>query len=131
RLDVRIAVSEAARLHVARSCPGDYRIIPNGVDVAAYAGAPEAAREEGPERVLFIGRPHPRKGLPVLLEGFSRLPGRPTLDIVGVTPAELAAAPGLAREAAPRVHAHGVVDDAERARLLRRADVLCAPSLGG
>jgi phosphatidyl-myo-inositol alpha-mannosyltransferase len=128
RLDVRIAVSEAARFHVARSCPGDYLIIPNGVDVAAPTGAPP---DGGPGRVLFVGRPQPRKGLPILLEAFSRLPGQPTLDLVGVSAAELTGLPGLGQEAAPRVRARGVVDDAERARLLGQADVLCAPSLGG
>jgi phosphatidylinositol alpha-mannosyltransferase len=131
RLDVRIAVSEAARLHVARICPGDYTIIPNGVDVAASAAAPARGEPGGAGRLLFVGRPHPRKGLPVLLEAFSRLPGQPTLDLVGVSPDQLAGLPGLAREAAPRVRAHGVVDDGERERLLGRADVLCAPSLGG
>jgi len=129
RLDARIAVSEAARLHVARSCPGDYRIIPNGVDTAAYAGPPAAGG--GPGRIVFVGRPHPRKGLPVLLEAFSRLPGSPVLDLVGVSAAELAATPGLARDAAARVRAQGVVEDAERVRLLHSADLVCAPSLRG
>src|SRR2546426_12427532 len=34
KLDARIAVSSAARHFVGRYFPGDYRIIPNGVDVA-------------------------------------------------------------------------------------------------
>jgi phosphatidylinositol alpha-mannosyltransferase len=129
RLDARIAVSEAARFHVARSCPGDYRIIPNGLDTAAYAGP--LAAGGGPGRIVFVGRPDPRKGLQVLLHAFSRLPGAPALDLVGVSAAELAATPGLALSAAGRARAHGVVDDAERVRLLHAADIVCAPSLRG
>src|SRR5205085_11220516 len=39
RIDVRIAVSAAARSLVAAYFPGDYDLIPNGVAVARFAGA--------------------------------------------------------------------------------------------
>ena len=129
RLDARIAVSEAALRHVARTCPGEYRVVPNGVDVEALAAGDEP--RDG-SRLLFIGRPEPRKGLTVLLAAFARLPGAPTLDLVGVDGAALAAVgAGLPAAARARVRAHGRVADAERARLLAAASVLCAPSLEG
>lgn len=71
RVDVRIAVSEAARTFPAQLFPGEYRVIPNGVTVELYAPAVGAAKIKG--RVLFIGRAEPRKGLRVLLEAFARL----------------------------------------------------------
>jgi phosphatidylinositol alpha-mannosyltransferase len=128
RLDARIAVSQAALRHVARTCPGEYRIIPNGIDLTGFS----APGERDGTRILFIGRAEPRKGLPILLEAFTRLPATTTLDLVGVDRREL---PRVGRRlpaaAAGRIRAHGRVSDAERAALLARADVLCAPSLEG
>ena len=45
RLHGRIAVSAAARHFIDRFFPGDYKVIPNGVDVAAL-------RQRGPDRAL-------------------------------------------------------------------------------
>jgi phosphatidylinositol alpha-mannosyltransferase len=129
RLDVRVAVSASARDHVARTCPADYRIIPNGIDLAEERV--EGGVRDG-SRVVFVGRPDRRKGLPVLLEAFARLRGRPSLELVGVTQRQLGQiAPGLSRGVAARVRPHGRVDDAARRRLLAEADVLVAPSLRG
>jgi phosphatidylinositol alpha-mannosyltransferase len=124
RLDVRIAVSEAARWHVARTCSGDYRIVPNGVDWQHFASL---RAERTGSRILFVGRGEPRKGLPVLLEAFERVPEGAELDLVGVGPSAL---PHRLR-ARGRIHAHGRVSDDVRDELLARADVLCAPSLAG
>ncbi|MDQ3873989.1 MAG: glycosyltransferase family 4 protein [Actinomycetota bacterium] len=131
RLRARIAVSEPARRFVSRWLPGDYHVIPNAVHVAQYG--PPGARRDG-RRLLFIGRPEPRKGLPVLLAALARLPRDVTLDHVGVAPAELsvlARGAGIPRTALARVRPRGKVSDDERRRLLTRADVLCVPSLGG
>jgi phosphatidylinositol alpha-mannosyltransferase len=118
RLSVRIAVSRAARDHVARACPGRYELVPNGVDLDGEPADPPHER-----RILFVGRPEPRKGLAVLLEAVRRLP-RARLDLIG--PDERAL-DGF--ESGGRVTAHGRVSDDEKARLLRMAAVLCAPSL--
>jgi phosphatidylinositol alpha-mannosyltransferase len=120
RLAVRIAVSQSARDHVARACPGRYEIVPNGVDVPDG----EPPEPPGDRRILFVGRPEPRKGLPVLLEALRRLP-LARLDLVGPDERDLADA----RVPRDRVTAHGRVADAEKTRLLRSAAVLCAPSL--
>lgn len=119
RLDARIAVSEQARAFAASVLPAEYRLIPNAIHVDAY----QARRNGDGGRIVFVGRPEPRKGLPVLLRAFERLPDGATLDLVGVAPDELAPH--------ERVRAHGRVSDDERVRLLGRADVLVAPSLGG
>ena len=71
RLSARIAVSEAAAWTGRRWYGGDYTIIPNGVDVDTAPDAPTAPGEE--LRILFVGRPEERKGLPILLTAFGAL----------------------------------------------------------
>jgi hypothetical protein len=46
--------------------PGDYRIIPNGIDIAAHT-VRRAGRPRHEPVILFVGRPEPRKGFFVLL----------------------------------------------------------------
>ena len=71
RLSARIAVSEAAAWTGRRWYGGDYEIVPNGVDVDA---APAGPKPPGGElRVVFVGRPEERKGLPILLTAFGAL----------------------------------------------------------
>ena len=130
RLKVRIAVSEAAAWTGARFFGGEYRIVPNGVRLPP-GGAPEPRRRAAgePFEIAFVGQAVERKGLPVLLRAFEavreQVPAR--LSVMGVE--EEVLAPLLAD---PRgVTALGRVSDAEKRDALERADVLCAPSLGG
>jgi phosphatidylinositol alpha-mannosyltransferase len=133
RIDVRIAVSEAAREYPARMFPGDFRIIPNGVTVEKYTPAIGAAKVKG--RVFFIGRAEKRKGLGVLLHAFVRLRKRlphATLVIAGATRAQaleasrLGYGPPLDLEG---VEALGWVLDDEKIAQLACAEVMCAPSV--
>jgi phosphatidylinositol alpha-mannosyltransferase len=133
---VKIAVSESARICVNGHFPGDYRVIPNGIDVDAYAPARDGKKVPG--RILFIGRPEPRKGLTVLAEAFmrlrSRLPGV-TLALAGPTPSELrgllSRAHGSWAETLEGITALGRVSHEEKLEQMRQAEVFCAPSLGG
>jgi phosphatidyl-myo-inositol alpha-mannosyltransferase len=128
KLSGRIAVSEAAQWTARRFYGGRYRIVPNGVDLAA--ARPDHLRPNEELKLLFVGRAEERKGLPVLLRAFEALRG------AGVQ-ARLTVAGPTAEEVEPLllepegVELAGQVDDAEKWRLLGDADVLCAPSLGG
>jgi hypothetical protein len=63
RLHGRIAVSAAARHFIDRFFPGDYKIIPNGVDIPRFAGAVPLARwQDGTPNVLFVGSPRAAQG---------------------------------------------------------------------
>lgn len=70
KLDLRIAVSEPARDFVSTYFDGDYKIIPNGIDINRFGKHHEPmrlARDSGP-RILFVGRyEEPRKGFKYLL----------------------------------------------------------------
>ena len=130
QLSARIAVSEAAAWTARRWFGGEYRIVPNGVDLAAAPPGPKPPSEQ--LRLLFVGRSEERKGLPVLLTAFEALvehvPAR--LTVVGADPHDVhrrIADP----EVASRVEVLGKVSDGELWRRLGEADVLCAPSLAG
>ena len=69
RLQVRVAVSEAARDTAMRSSKGEYEVLYNGVDMERFARA-EPTPSDRPT-VLFLGRHETRKGLSVLLDAFA------------------------------------------------------------
>jgi phosphatidyl-myo-inositol alpha-mannosyltransferase len=130
QLRARIAVSEAAAWTGRRWFGGEYEVIPNGVDIDAAPHGPAPRSEE--LRVLFVGRPEERKGMPVLLQAFEALIEHvpASLTVVGADGEQVR--PYLADPSgAGRVRALGRVDGDELWRQLHAADVLCAPSLSG
>src|SRR5438270_5450167 len=141
RLHVRIAVSEAAAWTARRFYGGRYQVIPNGVHLPEIAAAPvdleegrlhDQLRPPDPQRelrILFIGLAVERKGLPVLLRAFEALREHApaTLTLVGPRPEDVAHMMLDDHD----VRALGMVSDQRKLEELARADVLCAPSLGG
>ncbi len=136
RLHARIAVSEAAAWTARRFYGGRYRIVPNGVLVPDRVRLPTVAdgilveqASDEPLRILFIGQAVERKGLPVLLRAFEALREQipATLTLVGASSAEIA--PMLLDDHG--VRALGKVSEEQKNEELRRAEVLCAPSLRG
>ena len=135
RIHGRIAVSAAARHFIDRFFPGDYKVIPNGVDVARFANAVPIARwQDGTPNVLFVGRHEPRKGLLDLLKAHRilRKTGSDSrLLVVGSGPQEREARRYVATRGLNGVEFLGRVSDAEKAQLYRTADVYASPATGG
>jgi phosphatidylinositol alpha-mannosyltransferase len=130
RLSARIAVSEAAAWTGRRWYGGRYEVVPNGVDVGAAPPGPKPPSDD--LRVLFVGRPEERKGLPVLLTAFEALiehvPSR--LTVIGAERDDVLrylADP----EALDSIEIRGRVSEESLWTSLHEADVLCAPSLSG
>ncbi|HEX8940122.1 MAG TPA: glycosyltransferase family 4 protein [Candidatus Limnocylindrales bacterium] len=134
RLHGRIAVSAAARHFIDRFFPGDYKVIPNGVDVARYQRAVPVARwQDSVPSILFVGRLEDRKGLPYLLRAFRIL--RKTghdcrLLVVGSGPQEREARRYVLTRRLRNVEFLGRVGDDEKAQLFRTADVFVSPATG-
>jgi phosphatidylinositol alpha-mannosyltransferase len=134
RLHGRIAVSAAARHFVDRFFPGDYKVIPNGVDLGRFQRAVPIARwQDGIPNVLFVGRLEDRKGLPHLLKAF-RLIRKGGLEcrllIVGSGPQEREARRYVLTRGLQNVEFLGRVSDAEKAQLFKTADVFVSPATG-
>ncbi|HWO47047.1 MAG TPA: glycosyltransferase, partial [Solirubrobacterales bacterium] len=130
RLSARIAVSEAAAWTGRRWFGGEYTIIPNGVDTDAAPKGPKPT--DGDLRILFVGRPEERKGLPILLTAFNALvehvPCR--LTVIGAEREDVlryVADPDLLSW----IDIRGRVSREDLWAELHDADLLCAPSLSG
>lgn len=135
RLDYRIAVSEAARQTVAQYFPGDYDMLPNGVDVARYRDPAEPpALEKGYRNIVFVGRLEGRKGLEYLIRAMPRVLAEVAdvrLIVVGDGP-ERKTCEELAEEVCPgAVSFVGAVGDDAKAGYLQAADVFCSPATHG
>ncbi|MEW6224311.1 MAG: glycosyltransferase family 4 protein [Chloroflexota bacterium] len=134
RLHGRIAVSAAARHFIDRYFPGDYKVIPNGVDVDRFRRAVPIARwQDGTRNILFVGRFEPRKGVLDLLKAYRIL--RKTgcdcrLLLVGGGPQEREARRYVATRRLRGVEFLGRVSDDEKAQLFRTADVFVSPATG-
>lgn len=127
RLDVRCAVSREAQATAEAAVGGPFRLLFNGVETEPFAKAtPWPAA--GPT-VFFIGRHEPRKGLAVLLEAVSLIPGELRVWVAGEGPQtdELKAR----WSGDPRIEWLGRINDEEKAARMKGAGVVCAPSLHG
>ena len=135
-ITLNIVVSETARQTVIPHFPGEYRVIPNGIEIDSYAAAQSG--ERCPAGSSSLGGPEPRKGLPALLEAFQGLRRRQpdaTLVLAGPTPEELHDHASRGRGVPPRaldgVTALGRVSHEVKIKEMAAAQVLCAPSNGG
>jgi phosphatidylinositol alpha-mannosyltransferase len=128
RLDHRIAVSPAAAESAKRYLGGEYTVIPNGV--ALPATADPGSREN---RIVFVGRHEPRKGLHVLLRAWPEIRARTgaRLRILGADPLQVRLLLTRLRVPDDGIDALGYVREEERTAELLAAKAFVAPSLGG
>ena len=134
KLHGRIAVSPAARHFISRYFPGEYKIVPNGVEPGRYQRAVPIARyRDGVPNILFVGRMEPRKGLIHLLRAFRRLQRdgvRARLLLVGTGPGEREARRYVLTRQLDGVEFLGRVSEAQKAQLFKTADIYVSPATG-
>ncbi len=130
-LDAAIASSVAVRDTAAVAFPGAYRVIPSGIDLELFH--PAGDRTQGPLHVAFSGGIERRKGLGVLFRALRHLEGDHAEVVVDVCGSETQWR-RYGRLVPPawqdRVRFHGRLSQTDVAKLLRGADVYCAPSFG-
>jgi len=135
QLHGRIAVSGAARHFISRYFPGDYEIIPNGVDLDRFTDAQpfEGLRDGRTLNILFVGRLEERKGLGHLLKAYHRLRKRKVdarLLVVGAGPKLREYKRYVGLRGIRDVEFLGRVSDEEKVRYFASADIYCAPNTG-
>ncbi len=134
RLHGRIAVSAAARHFIDRYFEGDYKVIPNGVDLQRYATAQPFARwRDGTLNIFFVGRFESRKGLLYLLKSYRVLRKRGyncRLLVAGSGPQEREVRRYIATRRLRGVELLGRVSDEDKARYFATADVYVSPATG-
>ena len=138
RLDGQIAVSEIVRDYLSPYLPGDYRIIPNGIDLECFSNPalrPIEQFDDGKLNILFVGRLERRKGFKYLLQAFAQIQKafpETRLMVVGAYDKEDKEPFVLyAREHRLRdVRFIGPVSEDDLPRYYRTCHVFCAPSTG-
>ncbi|HKT37518.1 MAG TPA: glycosyltransferase family 4 protein [Ktedonobacterales bacterium] len=136
RLHGRIAVSPAAAEFVSRFFPGEYRVIPNGIDLDRFheGVAPLAQFKDGRINIVFMGRLEQRKGLKYLLRAIpiirQHYPNTRFL-IGGDGPQRVGFQTYVAQAGWRDVVFLGRVPADQLPSLYATADVFCAPNIGG
>jgi phosphatidylinositol alpha-mannosyltransferase len=138
RLDGRIAVSEVVQGYLMPDFPGDYRIIPNGIDLERFSAPalqPIEQFDDGKLNILFVGRLEKRKGFRYLLRAFAQIKKafpETRLMVVGAYDKEDKAPFVLyTRQHRLRdVRFIGLVSEDDLPRYYRTCHVFCAPSTG-
>jgi phosphatidylinositol alpha-mannosyltransferase len=131
RLDGQIAVSDACIEALGRYFKINARVIPNGVDVDAFAPsvAPIEAFADGKKNLLFLSRFDPRNGLRLMLEAFAIVKARipdVRLIVVGDGPLKSYYRRFVPERLAADVHFVGRLKDG-RARYYASCDIFCSP----
>ncbi len=137
KLHGKIAVSKPAMEFVCKHVPGDYDIIPNGVDLDRFSPDVSPIDEfgDGKLNILFVGRLEKRKGLNYLLEAYKQVKREiPNSRLIVVGPGTR-----LRKKYEKQVKKNdlkdvvfaGYVSDDELPRYYKTADIYCAPATGG
>lgn len=138
KLDGRVAVSPAAKAYISRYFPGEYVVIPNGInyEFLSAPNVPTVKRfADGRPGILFVGRLDKRKGFKYLLSAYETVkravPEVRLIAVGGFGPEEAAEFEEFTDEhRLPDVHLVGRVSDDDLRSYYHTCDVVCVPSTG-
>lgn len=132
RLAGKITVSEPAREFINRLFPGDYTVIPNGVDLEHFSPdvLPLEKFNDGRLNLLFVGRLEKRKGLNYLLEAYRQLRNELPDSRLIVVGSSTRWSRQYEKHPAEGVVFTGYVPNADLPQYYKSADIVCFPATG-
>ena len=137
KLHGRVAVSGSASGFVSKYLPGDYNIIPNGIDVEHFSPdvAPIEEFCDGKKNILFVGRLEGRKGVKYLVKAYRQVKQEiPNSRLIVVGPGTRPR-----KKYAKWIRRNGLRDNVvfvgyatydKLPRYYKTADVFCSPATG-
>ena len=134
KLHGKIAVSKPAMEFVGRYFPGEYEIIPNGIDVARFStpSPPIEGISDGKLNILFVGRPEKRKGIRYLLSAYKKVKKEvPQCRLVVVGPGTERYESEARKLSLEDAIFTGYVDNEKLPSYYQSADIFCSPATGG
>ena len=134
KVDARSTVSKTTTELFQKYFPGDYKVIPNGVDTERFrADVPKIGRfMDGKINILYAGRLEERKGVNYLIDAYKRLKithPQTRLIIVGAGPQEQ----NLKNQAADieDIEFPGRIPDGDLPSYYSSANIFCSPAYRG
>ncbi len=135
KLAGRIAVSNMAMAYAQKNIPGNYEIIPNGIDTEFFSPDVSPVKEysDGKKNILFLGRLERRKGLIYLIKAFYNVKQEiPDSRLIIAGPGTRLRKPyenwvrkhGLEND----VVFLGYIDEKDKPGYFKTADVYCSPA---
>ncbi len=135
RLHAAVGVSETALAGVRRYFRAPFCVIPNGVEVAAFAaGRRRPEFDDGRANLLHVGRFDPRNGVDRVIRAWVRVRRLGTdarLILVGDGPLRPRYEAMVPADLRADAHFVGFVPGSERASYYASGDVLLCPAVGG
>ncbi len=136
KLDGRIAVSPPAREFVGKYFPGEFAIIPNGIELEHFHPRVSPIKKycDGKLNILFVGRLEKRKGLGYLLKAYQQVKKEvPDSRLIVVGPGTRLRnkyEKYVRQNDLKNVEFVGHVSYDELPRYYQTADVFCSPATG-
>jgi len=136
KLDKRIAVSRSAMLFAAKYFPGEYEIVPNGIDCRRFNPEvqPLEQFDDGAFNILYVGRMDRRKGVSYLLRAIPKIQKsikrKVRLILVGEGRIRKLFCQRPIRTNGAEIYYAGRVSPELLPRYYRSASIFCSPAIG-
>ncbi|MQG50968.1 MAG: glycosyltransferase family 4 protein [SAR202 cluster bacterium] len=135
RLSSKITVSASAKEYVQKHFPGEYTVIPNGIDLdfLSQKSNPLDKYRDNKFNILFLGRLEKRKGLKYLLQAYIELKKKYAIRLIIIGPGNLDKdCVNIIKSinSTDIVCTGPITDQYEKRMYYQTADLFCAPNTG-